>query len=130
MRYLLDTNAIIALLGQRAQVTRRVRGYPSQDFGLSVVVMHELYFGTYRSRQTARNLALIEDLPFEVVAFDKEDARLAAAIRAELAGAGTPIGTSDLFIAAQARSRDLVVITHNVGEFSRVSGLRWEDWEV
>lgn len=129
MRYLLDTNAVIALLTRQSQVNRRVRAHPSEDFGLSVVVAHELYFGAYRSRQAARNLTLIEELPFETVTFDKEDGRLAAAIRADLAAAGSPIGSYDLFIAAQARSRDLILITRNVAELSRVQGLRWEDWE-
>jgi tRNA(fMet)-specific endonuclease VapC len=64
------------------------------------------------------------------VAFDKDDARVAAAIRSDLAALGRPIGMYDLFIAAQARSRDLIIITHNVNEFSRVPGLHWEDWEA
>ena len=129
MRYLLDTNVVIALLEGQRQVTRRVRAHPAQEFGLSVVVAHELYFGAFHSQQAGRNLALIEHLPFQTVALDKDDARLAAAIRAELAAAGTPIGICDLFIAAQARSRDLTLITRNVSEFSRVSDLRWENWQ-
>jgi len=129
VRFLLDTNAVIALLRRQADVTRRVRRHPSEDFGLSVIVLHELYFGSFRSRQAPRNQSLIEALPFDTLPFDKADARLAAAIRADLTAAGTPISTSDLLIAAQARSRDLTLITHNVSEFSRVPGLRWEDWE-
>jgi tRNA(fMet)-specific endonuclease VapC len=129
MRYLLDTNVVIALLSGQREVTRRVRAHPAQDFGLSVVVTHELYFGAFRSQQLARDLDVIEGLPFETVALDKEDARLAAAIKAELASDGNPIGPYDLFIAAQARSRDLTLITHNVGEFRRVPDLRWEDWQ-
>ena len=51
-----------------------------------------------------------------------------ADIRAELERAGTPIGSHDLFIAAHARSRDMTLITHNMREFTRVPGLRVEDW--
>ena len=68
-------------------------------------------------------------MPFEAVAFDKDDARLAASIRADLAATGTPIGFYDLFIAVQARSRDLILITRNLAELSRVPSLRWDDWE-
>ena len=50
--------------------------------------------------------------------------------RAELARAGTPIGPYDALIAAQALSRDLVLITHNSREFSQVRALKIEDWEV
>ena len=129
MRYLLDTNSVIALLGKRPSISRRVHSHSSQDFGLSVIVSHELYFGAFRSRRSATNLRAIEDLRFEPVEFDTEDARLAASIRAELAARGTPIGAYDVLIAAQARSRDLTLITRNVAEFSRVADLRWENWE-
>jgi len=50
-------------------------------------------------------------------------------IRAALAVAGTPIGPYDVLIAGQALARGLVLVTHNVGEFSRVGGLLIEDWQ-
>ncbi|MGO3354855.1 PIN domain-containing protein [Halomonas sp. AOP42-C2-23] len=46
----------------------------------------------------------------------------------ELAKAGTPIGPYDQMIAGHARSRGLILVTNNLGEFSRVPGLRVEDW--
>ncbi len=61
------------------------------------------------------------------VEFDREDARQAGEVGAALAASGTPIGPYDVLIAGQARARDLVLVTHNVGEFSRVDGLRVED---
>lgn len=61
--------------------------------------------------------------------FDKEDARQAGEIRAALASSGMPIGPCDVLIAGQARARDLILITRNVSEFSRVGGLRIENWE-
>ncbi len=64
-----------------------------------------------------------------MVEFDREDSRQACAIRAMLAAAGTPIGPYDILIAGQARTRDLILITHNTSEFARVDGLRIEDWE-
>ena len=51
-------------------------------------------------------------------------------IRAELARAGTPIGPYDTLIAAQALRRDRLLVTANGREFSRVAGLRWEDWSA
>jgi len=68
-------------------------------------------------------------LQFEIVGFDQEDSRQAGAVRAMLAAVGTPIGPYDVLIAGQARARDLTLITRNTGEFSRVDGLRVEDWE-
>jgi len=129
VRYLLDTNAIIGLLDGHRQILRNIRLRGAGDIGLSVIVAHELYFGAHRSGRAAANLARIDALRFARVPFDLEDARLAGAIRSELAARGVPIGAYDVLIAAQARSRDLTLITRNVGEFSRVPGLRWEDWE-
>lgn len=129
MRYLLDTDAVIALAAHNQSVLRRVRFYAPTDFGLSVIVVHELYFGSFRSRKVTDNLQQVDALDFEVVPLDREDARQAAAIRAELAAAGAPIGPYDALIAGQVRSRDLTLITRNIGEFSRVSGLHVENWE-
>lgn len=72
----------------------------------------------------------MEALQFTFLDFDKDDARRAGAVRAELATAGTLIGPYDLLIAGQALSRNLILITRNTREFSRVSGLQIEDWEV
>ena len=130
MRFLLDTNAVAALLRGNTEMVRRVRHYGPHDFGLPAVVAHEHYFGIFRSRRTAENRARFDALQFEVVSFDREDARQAAAIRAELAASGSPIGPYDALIAGQAKSRDLTLISRNVGEFSRVSGLQIENWEI
>lgn len=51
-------------------------------------------------------------------------------IRAELSRLGQPIGPNDLLIASTAVAHDLVLVSHNTDEFSRVVGLRLEDWEA
>ena len=129
MRFLLDTNAVIALLKGSPAFIERLRMHKTQDFGLPTIVAHELYFGAYRSARRAENIARLDELRFEIVDFTAEDARTAGAVRAELAANGTPIGPYDVLIAAQALSRDLVLVTHNSREFSRVRSLKIEDWE-
>jgi tRNA(fMet)-specific endonuclease VapC len=62
--------------------------------------------------------------------FEPEDAEEAGDIRAELERAGTPIGPYDVLIAAQARRRSALLVTANMGEFTRVPGLRIEDWAI
>ena len=132
-RYLLDTNAIIALLGAatraKAAISRRVRAHNPRDILLSSLVMHELFFGAFKSARVAPNVALVDGIALEVLAFDKEDARASGEIRALLAKNGRPIGPYDVLIAGQARARDLILVTHNVREFSRVPDLLIEDWE-
>jgi tRNA(fMet)-specific endonuclease VapC len=130
VKYLLDANAVIGLLGGNAGLLARVRQHVPEDFGVSAIAVHELFYGAYKSQRRAQNLARVDGLQFVVLEFDQEDARQAGEIRAALAAAGTPIGPYDVLIAGQARARSLVLVTHNTGEFSRVSGLNIEDWQT
>ena len=129
MKFLLDSNAVIALLQRQTTFLKRLRAYQPADFGLPAIVTHELYFGAYKSQRPAQNLARVEALQFEVLELDREDLRRAGAMRSHLATAGTPIGPHDVLIAGQALARELTLITHNTQEFKRVPGLRFEDWE-
>lgn len=119
----------MGLLAGKPSLTPRIRRHAPRDFGLSAIASIELFFGAYKSERKAFNLDIVEELQFEVVEFDQDDARQAGAIRPALAMAGTPIDPYDVLIAGQAQARDLILITHNTGEFSRVNGLRFEDWE-
>jgi tRNA(fMet)-specific endonuclease VapC len=127
---LLDTNAVIRILNRDTQVVRRFRQHNAAEIGVSSVVLYELYFGAFKGSRSARTIQSMDDLDFEVIDFNGEDARVAAEIRAILTAAGNLIGPYDILIAGQALARDLTLVTHNTREFSRVSGLRVEDWEV
>jgi tRNA(fMet)-specific endonuclease VapC len=129
VKYLLDTNALIGLLKRHPGLVKRARQNAPQDFAVSSIVAHELFFGAYKSQRQAENLARVDNIQFEVLDFDKEDARQAGEVRAVLAKVGTPIGPYDVLIAGQAKARDLTLITQNTAEFSRVEGLRIEDWQ-
>jgi len=130
MRYLLDANAVIAVLNEPVcPVSRRLHALAPADVGVSAVVMHELYFGAFKSQRRERNLALVNALRFEVLPLDVEDARHAGEVRAWLAARGTPIGAYDVLIAGQARARGLVLVTRNLREFERVPGLNAENWQ-
>jgi tRNA(fMet)-specific endonuclease VapC len=65
-----------------------------------------------------------------VLPFEREDARVAAQLRASLNSQGTPIGAYDLLLAACALRRGLKIVTHNAREFARVGGLGLEDWHA
>lgn len=129
MKFLLDSNALIALLRGHAGFLKRLRQHQPQDFGIPAIGAHELFYGAFKSQRATENLARVEGLQFEVLDFDREDARHAGELRAALAAAGTPIGPYDVLIAGQARARALTLVTHNTREFQRVPGLRVEDWE-
>jgi tRNA(fMet)-specific endonuclease VapC len=129
VKYLLDANAVVAILKGHARFIARLKRHMPKDFAIPSIVAHELFYGAYRSQRVAENLARVEALQFEVLEFDREDARLAGQTRAAMSLAGTPIGPYDVLIAGQALARDLTLVTHNVREFQRVTGLKTEDWE-
>jgi tRNA(fMet)-specific endonuclease VapC len=130
--YLLDANACIRLLnGSSSRLAERLRATPRSQVRLSSIVRAELLFGARRSSRVADNLRLLEGF-FATLAslpFDDHCAGEYGLLRAELERAGTPIGPNDLLIAATARANGCTLVTHNVREFSRVSGLLYEDWE-
>jgi tRNA(fMet)-specific endonuclease VapC len=130
MRYLLDTNAVIAILNDsQSKVADRLRQETPADVAVSAIVLHELYYGAFKSRRVIQNVAFVDALQFVVLEFDKEDSRCAGMVRASLATVGTPIGPYDVLIAGQALSRNMVLVTRNLGEFARVATLQIEDWE-
>lgn len=129
MTYSLDTNAVIAVLRDPGGiVAQRLRRQSPGDVAVSAVVLHELYWGAYRSARVEHNLAQVDALAFPVLDLNLTDAREAGRLRAELAAVGLPIGGYDLLIAGQARARGLIVVTANTREFERVTGLSVEDW--
>ena len=98
---------------------------------VSSVVLHELWYGVAKSTQQASNTERVRAFlsgPFEILAWDDEDARAAGEVRALLEKEGQAIGAYDALIAAQAVRRGLTLVTANTREFKRVDGLMWEDW--
>lgn len=132
MKYLLDTNTCVRILNNsNEQIVERISTTPASDIYLCTVVQLELYYGAYKSSQQETNLAKLSRLfnQFLILPFDERSAKIAGRIRAQLAVLGTPIGPYDLQITATALANNLILVTHNTGEFSRVEGLQIEDWE-
>lgn len=129
MRFLLDTNAVIALFNNNSpRLSQRVRACQVSDIGLSVIVAYELFYGAFKSQRQEHNLRRVEMIGFPLVPLDWAAARAAGEIRAVLAQGGQPIGPYDTLIAGQALSRNLILVTSNTKEFGRVPRLVVEDW--
>jgi tRNA(fMet)-specific endonuclease VapC len=134
VNYLLDANAVIALLkNQPSGVRDRLRRVVSRGVSIAVstVVLCELWYGVARSqrrRENAERLRVFLSGNIDIVPFDDEDAVAAGDLRAALETAGTPIGPYDVLIAAQALRSRTTLVTANVSEFARVPGLVWQDW--
>ena len=131
MKYLLDTNVWVDYLnGQYPGVTRRIQRCPPEDICCSSIVIAELRYGADKSQNKVANHAKLDVLTAEIqcLDFDLEAATAFGRVRVALEEAGRVIGPYDMLIAAHALSRQLILVTDNVGEFSRVKDLEVENW--
>jgi tRNA(fMet)-specific endonuclease VapC len=129
-RYLLDTNIVSDLIRNPTGVVHdRIARFGEETVCVSIVVAAELRFGA-RKRNSAKLTERVEAIldSIAVLPFEAPADLHYAAIRHSLEAAGDPIGPNDLLIAAHARSLELSLVTANFTEFSRVPGLRVENW--
>jgi tRNA(fMet)-specific endonuclease VapC len=129
--YLLDTNICIYLIKKHpAKVLERLMSCSPEEVALSVVTVSELAYGVSKSLSQQKNRDALELFlsPFQVLAYPVEAAFAYGQIRAELERKGTPIGAMDLMIAAHAMAAGATLVSNNLREFRRVSGLMTENW--
>jgi tRNA(fMet)-specific endonuclease VapC len=136
LTYLLDTNAVVALLRNRpARVRERLLRAASERASIvvSAIVLFELWYGVARSGRPEENserLRAFLSSDISIVSFEDNDAAIAGDLRAHLEASGNAIGPYDLLIASQALRTNATLVTANTSEFARVPGLVWEDWSV
>lgn len=133
MIYLLDTNACIAYLnGRYPDLNRKLQTLSPNDIAICSIVKAELLYGVAKSKYPAQSLAKQQTFlqPYISLTFDDKAAEVFGRERARLEGLGTTIGTYDLMIAAIALANNLILVTNNTREFSRISGLKCEDWQT
>lgn len=132
LKFMLETNMCIFTIKNKPAHVREQFIRQHGMMCISTVTLMELFYGAEKSANQTRNLAEVEGFAarLEVLDFDNLAAAHTGQIRAELAQAGTPVGPYDQMIAGHARSRGLIIVTNNRGEFERVPGLRVEDWTV
>lgn len=129
-RYMLDTNIISNLLRRPdGSAAKRIGEVGPDAICVSIITAAELRYGCAK-KGSAKLLAHVEAIleSVQVLALDVPADAKYGVIRAELETAGKPIGPNDLLIAAHARAIGAVLVTDNTGEFSRVRGLRVENW--
>lgn len=131
--FLLDTNVwAVYLRGKSLLVRQRLASKSAHEIVVGSVILGELLYGTLRSANPVKNRAAVDALiaPYVCLPYDQRAADQFASLRHHLETLGTPIGPYDLQIAAIALANDCTLVTHNTAEFSRVPGLRLEDWEL
>ncbi len=132
MKYLLDTNTCIRFINGRApQLRVKLLSVDQEDMVVCSIVKAEMRYGAIKSQTPDVSLRNHQYFlrQFRSLRFDDSAVAYYSVIRASLERKGTPIGSNDLLIAAIALSRDLILVTHNLREFSRIDGLRLDDWE-
>lgn len=132
MTWMLDTNACIRYLNGRSPGLRtKLETVDPSRLLICSVVKAELFFGAARSNDPAKTLSKQKLFlsRFRSLPFDDAAAESYALIRADLSTKGTTIGPNDLLIAAICHCNNITLVTHNLAEFNRVSGLKIEDWE-
>ena len=130
MTHLLDTDTCIGVLRQRPGMVQRLSQFTPTDCAVSMITVFELFCGLAKAQDPAKERQKVERFISAIIELPcaRAGAEAAAKIRAELERRGTPIGPYDLLIAGQALAGGLTLVTHNVREFQRVSGLKLESW--
>ncbi|MCC5968305.1 MAG: type II toxin-antitoxin system VapC family toxin [Natronohydrobacter sp.] len=128
--YMLDTNIISDLLrNPGGSAAKRIADVGPDAICVSIITAAELRYGCARkgsAKLSAHVEAILDSV--QVLAFDVPSDAEYGGIRADLEAAGKPIGPNDLLIAAHACAAGATLVTDNTGEFSRVRGLRVENW--
>lgn len=126
-RYLLDTNAAVAVLNDKIDLERRLGGW--LDTFLSTTVLGELFFGAEKSSRVEANFIQIRRLMrlCTVLVCDEETARHYGSIKLRLRQRGRPIPENDIWIAASALQHGLALVTRD-GHFGYVDDLITESW--
>jgi len=129
--YLLDTNICIYIINRRpVHVVEHIKTLEPSMVYLSSVSLAELEYGVSESSSREKNRTALLHFAsvFQILDFNDLDAENFGILRAELERKGQIIGPYDMQIAAQALTRNLVLVTNNTGEFERIPGLRLENW--
>ena len=130
--YLLDTDTVVYILKGNPAVTEHLKRHLHDPMKISVITYMELYYGAYKSQRVTANAARVKALgqSIEMAPMNAAAAETFGMIKAALEFVGSRLDDFDLAIAATALSYNLTLVTNNTVPFSRIDGLRLENWTV
>jgi tRNA(fMet)-specific endonuclease VapC len=129
--FLLDTNIVSYWMRGDQEIIKKLKKHKPCELSLSTITLAEIYYGIRKSNgKKEERFDKIESIcaQLDIFPFDKTAADNYGTIRVYLERRGIPISERDSQIASIAMANDLIVVTHNVKEFERISGLKSEDW--
>jgi tRNA(fMet)-specific endonuclease VapC len=132
VKWMLDTDACIAVIKKHSAALKKLRGKSVGQVGISSITLSELAFGAARSNRPSDAREALEEflLALEIAPFEERAAMSYGDVRASLERCGRPIGPLDTLIGSHAHALDVILVTHNTREFSQIEGLRLEDWTI
>jgi tRNA(fMet)-specific endonuclease VapC len=130
LTYMLDTNICTYVIKNYPLDLREKFNSLAEQLCISSISLGELHYGAEKSARRTENLTAIEHFTarLEVLPFEAKAAAHYGQVRAELERSGTRCGPHDMQIGGHARSEGLIIVTNNMGEFSRMPGIRAENW--
>jgi len=131
MKYMLDTNICIYAMNKRSGIVlSNLKSHLTDGLCISAIVLAELEHGIAKSAYPERSKAALMKILsiFDILDFDANAAVEYGIIQADLQRKGTPISPLDTLIAAHAKAAGVTLVTNNMREFERVSGLPLENW--
>jgi tRNA(fMet)-specific endonuclease VapC len=132
VKYLLDTNTVIYFFKGLGNISKNLLTTPPNQIAIPTIVLFELELGIQKSKSPKKFKGNLKEFTSAVslVALGEEEARSAAKVRARLENKGLPIGPYEILISGCALANNLILVTHNVKEFSRIKDLKLEDWYI
>jgi tRNA(fMet)-specific endonuclease VapC len=129
-QYMLDTNICVYVIKDYPAGLREKFNQLANELCISTITLGELRYGAEKSARRGQNLEGIAQFVarLDVLPFNASAAGHYGQLRAELQSAGRPAGPLDMLICAHARSEGMILVTNNLREFSRMPGLRVENW--
>ncbi|PIV62626.1 VapC toxin family PIN domain ribonuclease [Candidatus Roizmanbacteria bacterium CG_4_9_14_0_8_um_filter_34_12] len=125
MKYLLDTNVLINHLRGKNRIDKTII---KSGVAISIITWAELIYGTYKSVNKEKSLAiikaLIEDLQITILSLNEKVVFQYAELKVELEKTGKILDDFDLLIAATAMTNKITLVTHNTKHFRRISTLK------
>ena len=131
MTYFLDTNICIYFMkGKDLNLKNRILSENPNSIKIPSMVKAELLYGAEKSKRRDDNIEKVSHFlfPLEIIDFGDSESIEYSKIRSDLERNGRIIGPDNLVIAAIVKAYKGILVTHNTREFSRVRGLKIEDW--
>jgi tRNA(fMet)-specific endonuclease VapC len=129
MNYILDTDTVSLIIKRYPSVIKKLIKHEDDEICISTITYAELCYGLEKKGSVKLfNEVMPIIKKFTILDFDNSQAELYGKIRVDLEKSGTPLGNMDMLIAASALAAGAILITHNIKHFSKIKGLKVEDW--